>query len=73
GKNGSPDGESMDEFVFEISRREFLDLLFEDMALPNLTRKQLVDNEEFKFTRAGFAQTGPPSNINVVRSMRSAL
>lgn len=32
----SQDGEGQDEFVFQISKDEYLDLLFEDLALPNL-------------------------------------
>src|SRR5262245_14873541 len=35
-EGASPDGEGMDDFVFEISREEFLEIFFEDLALPNL-------------------------------------
>ena len=72
GKGGSPDGEGLDDFVFEISQKEFLDFLFEDMALPNLTKRQLSGIEEFKTRRAGFSPAGNPSNIDVPRSMRAA-
>ncbi|MDM3870238.1 YeaH/YhbH family protein [Porticoccus sp. W117] len=68
----SNQGEGMDDFVFEISQQEFLDFLFEDMALPNLTKRQLAGNEEFKRVRAGFANQGTPNNIDVLRSMRGA-
>ena len=36
--NASQEGEGQDEFVFQISKDEYLDLLFEDLALPNLKR-----------------------------------
>jgi uncharacterized sporulation protein YeaH/YhbH (DUF444 family) len=36
----SQDGEGQDEFVFQISKDEYLDLLFEDLALPNLKKNQ---------------------------------
>ena len=36
----SQDGEGQDEFVFQISKDEYLDLLFEDLALPNLKQNQ---------------------------------
>ena len=39
----SNQGEGIDEFVFQISQDEFLDFMFEDLALPNLIRKQLKD------------------------------
>ena len=72
-RGGRPDGEGLDDFVFEISQQEFLDFLFEDMALPNLTKRQLSGVEEFKSRRAGFSPVGNPSNIDVPRSMRAAI
>ena len=40
GQQASNSGEGNDDFVFEISQQEFLELLFEDFELPNLIRKQ---------------------------------
>ncbi len=72
GRQASDQGEGMDEFVFQISQQEFLDVLFDDMELPNLTKRQLSGVEEFKRVRGGFSSDGSPSNLSVVRSMRSA-
>ncbi|WP_461520175.1 YeaH/YhbH family protein [Porticoccus sp.] len=72
GPGSSDSGEGMDEFVFQISQQEFLDALFEDMELPNLTKRQLSGVEEFKRVKAGFAREGTPTNISIIRSMRSA-
>ena len=72
GENASNQGEGEDEFAFEISQQEFLDLLFEDLELPNLVRKQLAQNDEYKTVRAGFSSSGTPANISIVRSMRAA-
>jgi uncharacterized sporulation protein YeaH/YhbH (DUF444 family) len=72
GRGASPNSEGLDDFVFEISQQEFLDFLFEDMALPNLTKRQLTGIEEFKTRRAGFSPVGTPNNIDVPRSMRAA-
>lgn len=72
GRNASNQGEGMDDFVFEISQQEFLDVLFEDMALPNLAKRQLIDSEDTKPVRAGFSSSGSPSNISIIRSMRNA-
>ena len=68
----SNEGEGLDEFVFQINQQEFLDALFDDMELPNLTKRQLSGLEEFKRVKGGFASDGAPSNISIVRSMRSA-
>jgi len=72
GGDASDSGEGSDDFVFEISQQEFLELLFEDLELPNLIRKQLAVDREYKPRRAGFSSSGSPSNISVIRSMRSA-
>ncbi len=70
---GSPDGEAMDEFVFELSKEEFMNYFFEDLALPDLVKKQLTAVPEFKRVRAGFTSDGNPSNLHVVRSMKQAI
>ena len=73
GGQASNTGEGEDDFVFELSREEFLELFFEDLELPNLVRTQLAKATEFKSVRAGFTSAGNPANIDVVRSLRGAL
>lgn len=73
GGEASNEGEGMDDFAFEISREEFLELFFEDLALPNMIKTQVAKIPTFKSVRAGFTSDGIPSNINVVRSLRGAL
>ncbi|OED41771.1 hypothetical protein ACH42_13135 [Endozoicomonas sp. (ex Bugula neritina AB1)] len=68
----SDSGEGADDFVFQINRDEFLEYLFDDLALPNLVRKELKDSTEFKWKRAGFTSAGAPDRLNVVRSLRAA-
>lgn len=62
----------MDEFAFSLSREEFLDFVFDGLALPHLERKQLRDLDEVRPVRAGVTRDGVPSRINIVRSMREA-
>ncbi|NLF54240.1 MAG: YeaH/YhbH family protein [Thauera phenolivorans] len=69
----SQDGEHEDDFVFQLSRDEFLELFFDDLELPRLVRTQLATITDFKTRRAGFTSSGTPANINIVRSMRGAL
>ncbi|MDG4596305.1 MAG: YeaH/YhbH family protein [Candidatus Contendobacter sp.] len=73
GGQASNSGEGEDDFVFELSREEFLELFFEDLELPNLVRTQLAKATEFKSVRAGFSTAGNPANIDVVRSLKGAL
>ncbi|AXK40475.1 YeaH/YhbH family protein [Crenobacter cavernae] len=73
GGKASNDGEGEDDFVFELSREEFMSVFFDDLELPNLVKNQLIGLEEWKTVRAGFTSDGTPTNINVVRSLRGAL
>lgn len=72
GSQAGDSGEGEDEFVFQITQEEFLDFMFEDLALPNLIKRHLTGTDTFRTVRAGFSQQGNPSRINVVRSMRAA-
>ncbi len=68
----SNSGEGNDEFAFQISQEEFLEFMFEDLALPNLVKRQLAGSETFKYKRGGFSSVGTPNQINIVRSLRAA-
>ena len=69
----SNSGEGEDDFVFQLSREEFLEFFFEDLALPDLVKTQLATISEHKMVRAGYTTSGIPTNINVIRSMKGAL
>jgi uncharacterized sporulation protein YeaH/YhbH (DUF444 family) len=73
GAKGSPDGEGEDDFVFSLSREEFLDIFFEDLKLPNLIKARLKDMKSPKSVRAGFVTAGPPARLNLVRTMRNSM
>jgi uncharacterized sporulation protein YeaH/YhbH (DUF444 family) len=73
GSQASDSGEGEDDFVFRLTKEEFMRVFFEDLALPHLVRTQLAEVPEWKSHRAGFVTDGMPSNLHVVRSMRGAL
>ncbi len=73
GSQASDSGEGMDEFQFQISHDEFLEVMFEGLELPNLVKRQLAGSDVFKTVRAGYSSVGNPNQINIVRSMRGAL
>jgi uncharacterized sporulation protein YeaH/YhbH (DUF444 family) len=73
GSQASDTGSGEDNFVFEISREEFLDIFFDDLALPNMLKKQLAQTKTFSMVRAGFTTEGVPTNINIIRTFRNAL
>ncbi|HSW03736.1 YeaH/YhbH family protein [Aquabacterium sp.] len=69
----SDQGEGEDDFTFALSKEEFMQVFFEDLALPHLIRTQLAETPEWKSHRAGFTSDGTPNNLHVVRSMRGAI
>jgi uncharacterized sporulation protein YeaH/YhbH (DUF444 family) len=73
GRAGNSDQTSEDDFIFELSREEFMNYFFEDLELPNMVKTQLTQTIDFKTQRAGYNVSGTPSNIHVLRSLRGAL
>jgi uncharacterized sporulation protein YeaH/YhbH (DUF444 family) len=73
GSQASDSGEGEDDFVFHLSKEEFMQVFFEDLALPNLVKTSLAEVPEYKSHRAGFTSDGTPNNLHVVRSMRGAI
>ena len=66
------EGESLDDFVFTLTRDEFLDIFFDELALPNLVKRQLARIDQYRRLRSGYTQSGVPTNINLGRTMRGA-
>ena len=66
-------GEGEDDFVFHLTKEEFMQIFFDDLALPRMTQTQLAETPEWKSHRAGFVSDGTPANLSVVRSMRGAI
>jgi uncharacterized sporulation protein YeaH/YhbH (DUF444 family) len=74
GNGASQDGQGEDDFTFRISREEFMNYFFDDLALPRMIRTQLLaDVPEWKVRRAGYVSEGNPTSLHVVRSMRVGL
>jgi uncharacterized sporulation protein YeaH/YhbH (DUF444 family) len=75
GGNGSESGsgEGEDEFVFSLSREEFMQIFFDDLELPNLARTEFGRAERHKSIRVGYAKTGTPANLAVIRTLSQSL
>lgn len=69
----SDSGEGEDEFTFSISKEEYLNLLFEDLELPNLEKNQLDKLIEYKTVRSGYCAEGVASNIDIVKSLQGSI
>jgi uncharacterized sporulation protein YeaH/YhbH (DUF444 family) len=73
GSQGSPDGHGEDDFVFTLSKDEFLDLFFDDLKLPNLVKTKLKDVRSPTPVRAGYTTEGSPAKLNRIRTMRNSV
>jgi len=71
--DASNSGDGSDDFVFSISKDEYLNLLFEDLELPNLEKNQLDKLIDYKTVRAGYCADGVPSNIDIVKSLQGSI
>ena len=68
----SDSGEGEDDFVFQLSQDEFLEFLFDGLALPNLSKRALKGDASFKYEHAGFTTDGVPAKLSVLRSLKAA-
>jgi uncharacterized sporulation protein YeaH/YhbH (DUF444 family) len=73
GSRGSPEGGGEDSFRFALTDAEFLDLLLEDLELPDLAKKRATEEVAQGVRRAGFATQGSPSNLSLTRTLRNAM
>jgi uncharacterized sporulation protein YeaH/YhbH (DUF444 family) len=73
GASGEGGGGSEDNFRFVLTRDEFLDLFFEDLELPDLVKRDILDTETVSPMRTGISTDGSPSQIDLARSMRQSM
>ena len=74
GERGEPgSGNAEDDFVFTLSREEFMNIFFDDLELPRMARTVSGQVEQYKWSRAGFVKDGVPSNLSVPRTLQAAL
>ncbi len=73
GKQGSDSGGGEDDFTFALTESEFLDILFDDLELPDLVKATLKDEAAVEYRRAGYANEGTTPNLNVLRTMRTSM
>lgn len=73
GKQGGKGSVGEDEFSFYLSYDEYLDLIFDDLELPDLIKASEKTILSHQMRRAGFTNAGVPSNLNIERTAISGL
>ena len=73
GKEGSPDGEGEDDFEFILTEDEFLEFIFDELELPDLTKKQIRDVTQYESLNAGYRKDGNPAQLHIVKSLKNSI
>ena len=68
----SDQGEGEDDFVFQLTSDEFIDVLFDGLELPNMTKRHLRGTDSFKYEHAGYSTDGVPAKLSVPRTMQAS-
>ena len=73
GKEGGKGNIGDDDFSFYLSYDEYLNLIFDDLELPDLIKasEKVILSHQMK--RAGFTTAGVPSNLNIERTAIAGL
>ena len=67
------EGGGEDSFRFVLTRDEFLDRFFDDLALPDLVKHEISTTESMTTSRAGLSNDGSPSQLDLSRTMRYSM
>ncbi len=70
---GEGDGDDEDVFRFALSREEYLSLLFDELELPALVKKELLEIDENRFRRGGVVRYGNPGTVCVARTFKASI
>jgi uncharacterized sporulation protein YeaH/YhbH (DUF444 family) len=73
GDAGAGGDDDEDDFVFSLSREEFMQVFFDDLELPNLARTEIGRTDRHKSIRSGFTTTGAPANLAIPRTLARSL
>jgi len=70
---GDAESEAEDAFRFALSREEYLSLLFDELELPPLLKKELLEIDENRFRRGGVVRYGNPGTVCVTRTFKASI
>jgi len=72
-KKASNSGEGTDSFEFILTADEYLNILFDDLELPDLIKESEAAAIMFERRRTGFSTSGSPNNLDLEKSLKNAL
>lgn len=72
GKAGNS-GEGEDDFIYQMSAEDVENFIFQDLELPNMTKRALTESKKTKPKRSGHASSGAEQDRDFVRSKKEKL
>lgn len=66
---GNKATDEVGSFSYTLSKKEFLEILFEDMALPNYIKESLVTGAKYRLKRGGTGPDGPITRLNLLKTL----
>ena len=73
GGSRSSSGEDEDSFTFTLTRDEYLDIVFDDLELPDLEKTVEMAANLWRRVRSGFRTDGSPNQLDLIRSLKNSL
>jgi len=70
---GKKAGNEFEDFVFILSKKEVLDILFSEMALPDFVKKALSQETKYVLEKNGTSTEGPMPQLNLLKTMLTAI
>ena len=72
GKAGNS-GEGEDDFIYSMSAEEVENFIFQDLELPNMTKRAVTESKQTKPKRSGHSASGAEQDRDFVRSKKEKL
>ena len=73
GKKGGDGEDTTDEFTFTLTKEEFMDIYFSDMALPRFIKDSILKSKSAVRRKAGYTKEGIPARLNLKKSFENAI
>ena len=73
GTEGNPDGDVFEDFMFTLTKEEFLDIYFSDMELPDFIKNGLKGSSKLKLQRAGYTKEGVPARLDLFKTLKQSI
>lgn len=73
GNGAGNGGNGEDDFIYQMSAEEVENFIFQDLELPNMTKRALTESKQTKPKRSGHASSGKEQDRDFVRSKKEKL